>query len=194
MHAVHRTVAGACLIMGPAIQGLSTFYWSDRHQGITAGALIVVATICWIVGLVAVYRLIEQRVPRYAALALPVAVYGCVGGASFGLQGMHEELFNVSHAQAVRLLHEHPAAAYVAFWFAGTAFPISVFVLGVVLTWIRAVPVPISVLIAVSAIAFPLSRIPREIAIAHIADLALLVPFAYLGARMAMGGLRPIGR
>jgi hypothetical protein len=133
------------------------------------------------------FRILLARVPRYAAIALPVAVYGCVGGAAFGLQGMQEELFNVSHAQAVRLLDQHPAAAYVAFWFAGTAFPISLFVFGVVLTRIRAVPVPIGVLVFVSAIAFPLSRIPREVALAHMADIALLVPFAYLGTRIAMG-------
>ncbi|MEV0399730.1 hypothetical protein [Actinoallomurus sp. NPDC050550] len=192
MPPVSRTIAGACLILAPAIQGISTFYWSDRHQGITAGALIVAATICWIVGLVAVYRLIEPRVPRYAAVALPVAVYGCVGGASFGVQGMQEELFGVSHTQAVHLLQEHPAAAFVAFWFAGSAFPLSVLVLGVVLTWIRAVPVPIGILTSVSAVTFPLSRIPREIAIAHVADLALLIPFAYLGIRMAMGHPQPL--
>ncbi|GAA4631076.1 hypothetical protein GCM10023196_058970 [Actinoallomurus vinaceus] len=191
MPPVSRTIAGACLILAPTIQGISTFYWSDRHQGITAGTLIVAATICWIVGLVAIYRLIEQRVPRYAAVALPAAVYGCVGGASFGLQGMQEELFNVSHAQAVHLLQDHPAAAFVAFWFAGLAFPVSIFVLGVVLTWTRAVPVPIGILISVSAAAFPLSRIPREIGVAHVADLALLIPFAYLGIRMAMGHVRP---
>ena len=191
MHPVSRTIAGTCLILAPAIQAISTFYWSDRHQGITAGTLIVAASVGWIVGLVAVYRLIEPRVPRYAAVALPVAVYGCVGGASFGLQGMQEELFDVSHAQAVRLIQEHPAAAYVAFWFAGLAFPFSIFVLGVVLTRISAVPLPIGVLIFVSAVAFPISRIPREIAIAHLADLALLVPFAYLGVRMAMGHPQP---
>ncbi|WP_433181009.1 hypothetical protein [Actinoallomurus sp. CA-150999] len=192
MHPVSRTIAGACLILAPTIQGISTFYWSDRHQGITAGTLIVAATIGWIVGLVAVYRLIEPRVPRYAAVALPVAVYGCVGGASFGLQGMQEELFGVSHTQAVHLLQEHPAAAAVAFWFAGLAFPASVLVLGVVLTRIRAVPVTIGVLTSVGAVAFPLSRIPREIAIAHVADLTLLIPFAYLGIRMAMGHPQPL--
>ncbi|WP_345354561.1 hypothetical protein [Actinoallomurus liliacearum] len=189
MHPVFRTIAGVCLVMGPALQGISTFYWTDRYQGITAGTLIVAATTCWLVGLVAVYRLIEPRVPRYAAIALPVAIYGCVGGASFGLQGMHEELFNVSHTEAVRLIEQHPAAAYVTFWFAGPAFPLSLFVLGVVLTRIRAVPWPIGVLLFGSAIAFPISRVPREIAIAHLADLALLVPFAYLGARIVMGHL-----
>ncbi|MEV5706808.1 hypothetical protein [Actinoallomurus sp. NPDC052274] len=187
MHSVSRTIAGICLILGPALQAISTFYWTDRYQGITAGTLIVVATTCWLVGLVAVYRIVEPRVPRYAAIALPVAIYGCVGGASFGLQGMHEELFNVSHTEAVRLIQQHPAAAYVTFWFAGPAFPLSLFVLGVVLTRIRAVPRPIGVLLFVSAIAFPISRVPREIAIAHLADFALLVPFAYLGARIALG-------
>ena len=191
MHALSRVIAGICLITGPVLQGIATFYWSDRYQGIAAGTLILVAALCWIVGLVAVFRLVEPRVPRYAAIALPAAVYGCVGGASFGLQGLHEELFGVPHAQAVRLLGAHPAAAYIGFWFAGLLFPISIFVLGVALTRIRAVPLPIGVLISVSAATFPLSRIPREITIAHVADLALLVPFTYLGARIAIGNFPP---
>ncbi|MCO5986890.1 hypothetical protein NE235_12335 [Actinoallomurus spadix] len=189
MHSVSRIIAGGCLVMGPALQAISTFYWSDRYQGITAGTLIVAATTCWLIGLVALYRLIEPRVPRYTAIALPPAIYGCVGGASFGLQGMHEELFDVSHSEAVRLIQQHPGAAFVTFWFAGSAFPLSLFMLGVVLTRIRAVPGPIGVLLFGGALAFPLSRVPREIAIAHLADLVLLVPFVYLGARMVLGHL-----
>jgi hypothetical protein len=191
-HRLSRTVAGICLIMGPALQGISTFYWRGHYQGVAAGTLIVLATVCWIVGLVAVYRLIEPRVPRYAAVGLPLAIYGCVGGASFGLQGMHEEMFGVSHARAVHLLHEHPAAANLVFWFAGPTFPLSMFVLGAVLLRIRAVPALIGVLLCVSAIAFPLSRIPREMSIAHLADLALLVPFAHIGVRMVMGRFQPL--
>src|SRR2546427_2747171 len=106
MHPVSRTIAGACLILAPTIQGISTFYWSDRHQGITAGTLIVAATIGWVVGLVAGYRLIEPRVPRYAAVALPVAVYGCGRGASFGLQGLQGEGFCVARTHAGHLLQE----------------------------------------------------------------------------------------
>jgi len=178
-------VGAGCLVAAPMLQGLSTFFWNDGSQGIDTGTLIVLATVCWIVGLTAVFRGIEDRAPRYTAIAYPLAMYGCVGGATFGVQGMLEELFRSDHTEAVRLIGEHPSAAYLAFWFAGSLFPLSVFALGAVLTRVRAVPAAVGVLICAGALAFPLSRIPREPLVAHLADLLLLVPFAYLAVRLA---------
>ncbi|MQY09393.1 hypothetical protein [Actinomadura macrotermitis] len=182
-----RVIAGSCLVLGPALQALSTFFWEEHRQGIATGALIVLATVCWIAGLAHVFRDIEARVPRYAAVAFPLAVYGCVGGVAFGLQGMFEELFGATHEHTVQLLQAHPFAANVAFWIAGPLFPAGVFVLGLVLTRIRYVPPPAGLLMAAGAVVFPLSRIPREAAIAHAADLVLLLPFAYLGIRTIKG-------
>jgi hypothetical protein len=189
-----RTIAGASLIIAPAVQALSTFFWDGHRQGLTAGVLIVIATVCWITGIVAVFRLIEPRVPRYAAIGLPAAIYGCVGGVSFAVQGMNEELFHVSHAEAVQLLNEHPPAAFFGFWIAGLFFPVSLFVLGLVLALIRAVPVATGLLISAGAIAFPISRIPREVAFAHLADLILLISFASLGVLLATGRMGLLSR
>ncbi|WP_192808784.1 hypothetical protein [Actinomadura montaniterrae] len=186
-----RVVAGGCLVAAPAVQGLSTFFWNGGDQGIAAGALVVVATVFWVTGLAALFRLVERRAPRYAAFAFPLAVYGCVGGAAFGVQGLCEELFGVPHDTAVDLLRDHQAAAQAAFWLAGPLFPISVFVLGAVLMRLRAVPLPAAALMSVGAVLFPLSRIPREAVVAHLADLLLLLPFAHLGVLMAMGRLAP---
>jgi hypothetical protein len=185
-----RVTAGVCLIVAPAVQALSTFFWDGHRQGLTTGALIVVATVCWITGIAAVFRLIEPRVPRYAAIGLPLAVYGFVGGAAFGVQGMNEELLGVSHDHAVRLLNEHPLAAFAAFWIAGPLFPVSLFVLGLVLARIRATPVATGLLISAGAVVFPLSRVPRAVVVAHLADLLLLVAFAHLGLLLATGRLR----
>jgi hypothetical protein len=185
MRRTAAVVAAGCLVAGPVLQALSTYFWKDGYQGVDTGTLIVVATVCWIVGLAGVFRSIEDRVPRYAAVGFPLAVYGCVGGVSFGVQGMHEELFHADHAEAVRLLGEHPAAAFLAFWLAGPLFPVSLFVLGVVLTRLRVVPVVTGVLLCAGALAFPLSRIPRDAAVAHVADVLLLLPFVHLGLRLA---------
>jgi hypothetical protein len=193
-----KVVAGACLVLGPALQGLSTFFWGQDRQGIGTGTLIVPATVCWIVGLARIFREIEARVPRYTAVGFPVAVYGCVGGVAFGLQGMFEELFGTTHQHAVELLKDHPAAAFLAFWLAGVSFPASMFVLGLVLARIRYVPPAVGVLLAIGAVVFPLSRIPREVVVAHLADLVLLLPFAYIGLRMLSGppldGVRTAGK
>ncbi|WP_460806462.1 hypothetical protein [Micromonospora zhanjiangensis] len=160
MSSAATVIAGGCLVAAPAIQAGSTFFWRDQYQGTVAGALIVVASVCWIVGLVAVFRAIEHRVPRYAAVGLPLAVYGAIGGVCFGVQGIQEELFGVPHSEAVSLVNLHPLAAYLAFWFPGPLFPLSLFVLGLVLARLRAVPPALGVLISVAAVVFPASRIP----------------------------------
>jgi hypothetical protein len=188
--AVQR-IGGVGLILGPALQAAGTFFWQDGVQGISAAAIGVVSILAWIVGLMATFRSIEVRVPRYAAVGLPIAIYGALAGVTFGVQGMYEELFGVSHDEAVRLLEPHPLAASVVFWLAGPAFPATLFALGVVLARIRVVPVPVGVLICLGAAAFPMSRIPREALIAHLADLLLLLPFLYLGVRMMTVGLTP---
>jgi len=155
-------VGAGCLVAAPMLQGLSTFFWNDGSQGIDTGTLIVLATVCWIVGLTAVFRGIEDRAPRYTAIAYPLAMYGCVGGATFGVQGMLEELFRSDHTEAVRLIGEHPSAAYLAFWFAGSLFPLSVFALGAVLTRVRAVPAAVGVLICAGALALSAESHPAR--------------------------------
>jgi hypothetical protein len=184
-----RRIGGVGLILGPALQATGTFLWQDGVQGIAAAAITMISVLAWLVGLIVVFRSIELRVPRYAAIGLPVAIYGMLSGVAFGVQGMDEELFAVPHGEAVRLLEAHPLAGAVVYWLAGPAFPVSLFALGAVLARIRAVPVPVGVLICLGAVAFPISRIPREAAVAHVADLLLLLPFLYLGVRLIAHGL-----
>jgi hypothetical protein len=114
---------------------------------------------------------------------LPVAVFGAIGGVAYGVQSIHEGLFAVSHADAVDRLGEHPFAAFAVYWTCGPLFPISLFVLGLVMAKMRATPLPVGIMVSLGAVAFPLSRITREAPIAHLADLLLLLPFLYLGLR-----------
>jgi hypothetical protein len=176
-------VARACLLAAPLLQAASTFFWRDGYQGVNAGALILLASVCWVVGLSGLYRALESQAPRFSAIAWPVAAYGCLGGASFGIQGLCEQLMGVDHSEAVRRLEAYPAAAFVAFWVAGPLFPLSVLALGIALTRTRMVPAAVGILLCLGAVSFPLSRIPRESLVAHAADLLLLVPFAWLAFR-----------
>lgn len=187
MRPMTRMIAGGCLILGPAVQAVESFFWKDDYQGITSGSLAVIAAVCWITGLFAVFRLLEERAPGYAAVALPLAVYGCIGGVTFGVQGMHEELFGVPHAESVQMIGEHPQAAFAAFWIAGPLFPLGVFALGCVLARVKVVPLPTGVLMCVAALVFPLSRVPDEVAVAHLGDVLLLLPFVHLGVLVATG-------
>ncbi|MFD1321269.1 hypothetical protein [Micromonospora sonneratiae] len=169
--------------MGPAINLLAGFFWEDDSQGIVAGTLIVLSSGLWLIGLIGLYDRLKVNAPRYVAVALPVAVFATVGGLAFGFQGIYEGLFDVSHAEAIVQLNQHPLTAVSLYWIPGPLFPATLFALGFMVARLRHAPRTVGVLIMLGALAFPLSRITREPLIAHVADVLLLLPFLYLGVR-----------
>ncbi|MGC4878393.1 hypothetical protein ACLQ26_19310 [Micromonospora sp. DT43] len=171
------------LILGPALNLLAGFFWQNDTQGVTAGTIIVLSNACWLIGLIGLFERLRPTTPKYVAVGLPVTVFGAIGGVAYGVQSIHEGLFAVSHADAVERLGEHPFAAYAVYWTCGPLFPLSLFVLGLVLAKVRAAPLPVGIMVSLGAVVFPLSRITREASIAHLADLFLLLPFLYLGLR-----------
>ncbi|MDG4789114.1 hypothetical protein O7626_24810 [Micromonospora sp. WMMD1102] len=171
------------LILGPLLNLVSGFFWEPDRQGITAGTLVALSCTCWLIGLIGLYERLRVVAPRYPAVAMPLTVFASVGGVAFGVQSIHEGLFDASHATTIELLDQHPFAAWSLYWTAGPLFPLVVFGLGVLLLRLRAAPLPVGVLLCLGALAFPLSRITREVTIAHLADLLLLLPFLYLGVR-----------
>ncbi|SIQ13696.1 hypothetical protein [Micromonospora avicenniae] len=177
------------LILGSTLNLLASFFWGPDSQGVTAGTLVALSCFCWLVGLIGLYDRLRATAPRYVAVALPVTVFATVGGVAFGVQSIHEGLFDVSHAQTIDLLNQYPFATTL-FWIAGPLFPLTLFALGVALGWTRTAPPAVGVLLCLGAIAFPMSRITREVSIAHVADVLLLLPFLYLGARGLWGRSR----
>ncbi len=194
-HSLYRILQGVSLIAAPVLGAAATFFWDEagRYSAV-AGTLIALGSVFWIHGLIALFDAIRVRLPVYAAIGLPVAVYGCFGGINFGLQGFYESVFGVSKQASLDALAAHPLAANLLLWWPGPLFPLSMFVLGIVLAWTRLAPRWNGVLVCVAAIAFPASRIPRIEWVAHIVDVLLLVPFAYLGWLVIAGGLRPARR
>lgn len=168
------------LILEPLLNGAATFFWTADTQGATAGALSGLSVGFWLLGLLRIYRHMPYRHVRFL---VPMTVFGTVGGVAFSVQAIHEEMFGASHAATLELLIAHPLAANTLFWICGPLFPITLAALGVLLWRGRAVPVPVAVLILIGAVAFPLSRASREITIAHVADLVLLLPFLWVGLR-----------
>jgi len=171
------------LILGPALNLLAGFFWEDDRQGVTAGTLIVLSTGLWLIGLLGLYDRLRPLAPRFVALAVPLAVFATVGGLAFGFQSIYEGMFDVSHAESIEQLNRYPLTAMSLYWLAGPLFPLTLFLLGVTLARLRAAPLPVSALIMLGAVAFPLSRITREPGIAHVADVLLLLPFLYLAVR-----------
>lgn len=187
MDRFNRTVQGASLIAGPALTVVSTFLWdADGRHGVTGGALAALSSVVWLYGLLGLWDRLRPERPGWAALGSLAAIVGCFGGIAFGLQGFYEAVFGLTGDQSLDALAEHPVAAQLVLWLPGPAFPLSMIALGLALALTRKAPLWTAVLFAVAGAAFPISRIPRIEAVAHVADLLLLIPSAYLGVTLLL--------
>ncbi|MBG0560151.1 hypothetical protein [Actinoplanes aureus] len=171
------------IILGPALILAAGFFTKGDGPDATGATLVSIGLGCWLIGLIGVYQQLRPRAPRYVAVALPMTVFGVIGGVAFSVQALHEVIFGISHERAIELLNAYLLPANVLYWLCGPLFPISLMLLGALLLKLRATPVPVALLIVLGGLLFPLSRITREEFLIHAADLVLLLPFLYLGLR-----------
>ena len=183
---LEKKVEGFCLIIAPLLFAASTFFWQDREYGVEAAILIIFSMFFWIPGLTGLFSLVRNEMPRYAVWGLWVAVFGCISGICFAFLGYLATVFNISHEQYLNSLSHYPVTSQILLFGSGPLFPLSILVLGINLMLKRSLPAWICILFCFAAVAFPLSRIPRIEWMAHIADLAMLVP----SVAIALGMLR----
>jgi hypothetical protein len=119
--------------------------------------------------------------PRYATWGLLIAIYGCIGGAAFGLEGLFAEAFRIPHDVRREAWAQFPTTFNLTFFWPGPLFPLSLLILGAMLIRTRSIPLWAGLLICLAAIAFPVSRIPRIALAAHAADVLMLIPLASTG-------------
>lgn len=175
---------GICLIMAQALMALSTFFWQGQEYGINAGTVITLSSVFWIPGMIALFSLVKKQQPVYATLGLLVAIYGCIGGALFGFEGLYTAIYQISQDMARQGWAQYPLQVNLTLFWPGPLFPLSLLVLALVYWRTHAVPLWVAGLLGVGAVAFPLSRIVRIEWIAHLVDLALLIPACYVAWRL----------
>jgi hypothetical protein len=180
-----RKLWGLSLILAPALFAISTFFWVHTNgrieYGATGGTIIAVATVFWIPAFIGLFGLLKERMPHFATWGLLVAIYGCTGGAAFGLEGLFAEAFRIPHDVRREAWAQFPTTFNLTFFWPGPLFPLSLLVLGAVLIRTKLIPLWAGLLICLAAIAFPVSRIPRIDLVAHAADVLMFIPLAYMG-------------
>lgn len=185
---INAAVQGASLIAGPLVSAVAAFYWNgEGRTGITGGVVGAIGAALWLYGLLGLWDRLRPERPVLAALGSLLVIAGTYGGISFGLQGFYEELFGVDKAHSLAALAGHPVAAPLVLWLPGVSFPASLVALGILLYRARRAPAWAALAFAAAGALFPISRIPRIEAVAHVADLLLLVPSAYLGYLLIRG-------
>jgi len=177
---------GLSLILAPALQALSTFFWVDGEYGVTGGTILVFSMIFWIPALLVLFSLVKNKMPNYAAWGFLIAVYGFVSGVNFGFLGVLTEIFGIPHEKYIQELAKYPISSNLLLFQAGPLAPLSLVILGIVFLYTKAVDWKIGLLIMLGGIAFPFSRISRIELIAHFADVLQLIPLALLGGKILM--------
>lgn len=184
-----RKLKTTALVIGPLLMAVSTFFWDGERYGATAGAIVMLANMLWVYGLIGVWERVAAVKPLVGSIGIVLSLLGCLGGIAFGLQGFFEEIFAVSGQESLDAAALYPVASAIVLWLPGPLMPISLGALGVVLTWSRLAPLWLGALLVACGAAFPLSRITRTESIAHVADALILVAFAVLALRYLRGGL-----
>jgi hypothetical protein len=174
---LEKRVEGFCLIIAPVLFAVSTFFWQGGEYGVEAAMLIIFSMFFWIPALKGLFSLVKNEMPRYAVWGLWIAVLGCISGVCFAFLGYLATVFDISHEQYINSLSNYPITSQVLLFQSGPLFPLSILMLGIILIVKRSIPLWMSIVLCMAAIAFPFGRIPPRIEwIAHVADLALLIP------------------
>lgn len=179
---LEKRVEGFCLIMAPLLFAVSSFFWENGEYGVESAMLIIFSMFFWITGLTGLFSLVKNDMPRYAVWGRWAAVFGCISGVCFAFLGYVVTALNISHEEYLKLLSEHPLTSQVLLFGSGPLFPVSILILGIILMLRRSVALWISISLCVAAITFPFGRIPpRTEWLAHLTDLALLIPSIAIG-------------
>ncbi|MBX3000606.1 MAG: hypothetical protein KF893_18950 [Caldilineaceae bacterium] len=178
-HEWEQRIWGVSLIAAPLLLALATLFWQDGRLGITGGTLQVYAYLFWIPAFMGLFYPLRQKMPRYATLGLLIAIYSCLAGNNFGMDGIYEQAYPVIASDDSR--QAMGLSSLLVLFVPGALFPLSLLTVAIMLWRTRSVPVWVALLLAVGAIAFPISRIPRIELIAMISDIALIIPLIWLG-------------
>jgi hypothetical protein len=173
------------LILAPLLLFISQFFWVNGVLNITSGWIQVLAFVFWIPAFQAMFSLVKDKMPGYAAVGFLIAIYACIAGNNFGIDGIYGEAIGITGTEAKAELHQKLGiGGLVALYIPGLLFPLSLILLGINLIRTRSVELWVGILLIIAAVGFPISRIPREPIIAHLDNLLLLVSHTLIALRI----------
>lgn len=173
------------LIFAPLLLVAAQFYWKNGLVTSTAGWLQVLAFTFWIPAFQGMFSLLRQKMPKYAILAFLIAIYACIGGNNFGIDGVYMEAFGIYSLDEAQSMHDgFGLAKIITLYLPGALFPLSILILGICLLYSKSVPTWLGILLIIAAIGFPMSRIPREPIYAHIDNFFLLISHVVVAWRI----------
>jgi hypothetical protein len=164
------------IVAAPALITLAHFFGEGFGLNATTGWIGVLSFTLWIIAFQGMFGLVEHRFPVYAAMGFMVSIWAAVAGTNFMVDGIYMEALGIDTVNAKNNFHsKFGFAGLMAFYLPGILFPLTLMVLGVQMRRAGAISLFTSVLFVVSAIGFPVSRIPRIPLFIHADNILLLL-------------------
>ncbi len=175
----------ASMILAPLLLAISQFFWAGQVLSSTAGALQVLSFLFWIFAFQGMFEQIKEAYPKYAVWGFFLAVYGCLAGNNFGVEGIFIDAYNnLVPDSAVGFNGKVGNAALIAFFIPGALAPLSWLILGILFVIQKKIPLWLGLSLVIAAIGFPLSRIPRIDWLAHLDNALLVVSMVILAFKL----------
>lgn len=168
-------------LLAPLFLVASQFFWIDGVLSSTAGALQILSFLFWIFAFQGMFEQIKDQYPNYAVFGFFLAVYGCLAGNNFGVDGIfidaYKEIVNdpTAHFNA-----KQGPAALIAFFIPGALAPLNWLILGILFLIHKKIPSWAAIMLIIGGIGFPLSRIPRIDWLAHLDNAILLLSMVFI--------------
>ena len=173
------------LILAPLLLFVSQFFWNDGVLTAQAGTFQFYSFVFWVFAFQALFSLVQDEMPRYAAWGFLIAVLSCMGGAAFGLDGIYSEALGITDTVAKNTFHEKMGnALFYAMYIPGLLFPISL--LGIGISYIRSQRMSsvVGIALGTAAVGFPLSAMPRIQWLAQLDSLFFLILFSTIAFKV----------
>ncbi|MGE0000111.1 MAG: hypothetical protein AB7L17_15680 [Ilumatobacteraceae bacterium] len=192
MNQLTRRTTLIAAVVAPLLLAVSTASYIAQGDGMNngeaGGAIQVWSMIAFAIAIVGLARLAEHEAPRAALAVTVVGLAGTAAGVGYGIDSIQAALFGTESIQDTS-----SAAAPLALQLPGIMFPLSLVLLGVMLSRARIVPASLGYGLAVGAVLFPASRIPDIEAVAVASDLIVLAAMCGIAARLSRGADRTAG-
>jgi hypothetical protein len=178
-----KNVQFGSLILAPLLLSISTFYWQNGEYSVISATLLILSLFFWIPAFQCLFGLLKSKYPRYATYGFLIALFGCVSGICFAFLGYLTSILHIDHKQYLEALSDYPFSSQLLLFASGPLFPLSIVVLGIMLSTTKTLPVWQPVLFSLAGVFFPISRIIRVQSIAHLADLLFFITCIMMALR-----------
>ncbi|MCB0646119.1 MAG: hypothetical protein KDC49_05630 [Saprospiraceae bacterium] len=178
------------LVLGQLLLIISSFMWTDDGRyTVTGASFMFFSMLFWTIGFSEIFNHLKKQMPLYSRLGLIYAVYGSFGGLVFALEGIFDDAAGQTQL-GLKAAEQHAIIMNLVMYQSGPAFPLTLLIMAILLAVRKNISLISSLILAAGAISFPLGRIVRISAVAHLSDVLILIGIVMVSYDLFKRGVR----